>query len=44
MFVSPDEAVTGLLDGTDLPIAGPAQAQALVDPTVSLNRMITEEP
>jgi carboxymethylenebutenolidase len=33
-------AQTGLLDTTDLPIAGSVQAQSLVDPSVALNQMI----
>jgi carboxymethylenebutenolidase len=35
-------AQIGLLDPTNLPIAGPVQAQALVDPKVALNELITE--
>jgi carboxymethylenebutenolidase len=34
-------AQIGRLSTTDLPIAGSTQAQALVDPAVALNRMIT---
>jgi carboxymethylenebutenolidase len=34
-------AQIGLLDTTNLPIAGSAQAQALVDPAVPLDTMIT---
>jgi carboxymethylenebutenolidase len=34
----------GLLDTANLPIAGSIQAQALVDPTVALNGMITPTP
>jgi carboxymethylenebutenolidase len=34
-------AQIGLLDTTNLPIAGPIQAQALVDSSVALNEMIT---
>jgi carboxymethylenebutenolidase len=33
-------AQTGLLNTTDLPIAGSVQAQSLVDPSVALNQMI----
>ena len=34
----------GLLDTANLPIAGSIQAQALVDPAVALNGMITNTP
>jgi carboxymethylenebutenolidase len=34
-------AQIGLLDASDLPVVGPAQAQALIDPTVTLNEIIT---
>src|SRR5262249_30424905 len=34
-------AQIGVLDTTDLPIAGSVQAQALVNPSITLNRMIT---
>lgn len=34
-------AQIGLLDSSNLPIAGPVQAQALVDPSVALNEMIS---
>ena len=37
-------AQIGLLDTTNLPITGAAQAQALVDPAVPLNRLITGMP
>ncbi len=37
-------AQIGLLDTTALPIAGSAQAQALIDPAVPLNKMITGMP
>ncbi len=37
-------AQIGLLDTTTLPIADSTQARALVDPTVPLNKMITEMP
>ena len=37
-------AQIGLLDTTNLPIAGSIQTQALVDPDVALNKMITGTP